>query len=197
MFFWDFGPRSPATGPGAGSIIATNCDRLELYVGGKHVATGLPDTRNYAHLAYPLVFVNLTVNGRDLPDLRVDGYVGTRLAASLRMSADTARDRLALTVDDSSIQADGTDTTRVTFRALDAYGNQRPYVTGDVTLTLAGPATLISENPFAFGTYGGVGGAFIRSAPGRTGLVTVTAEHPSLGQASASLTVTPASGQFL
>ena len=28
---------------------------------------------------------------------------------------------------------------RLTFRALDAYGNQRPYVSGDVTLTLAAP----------------------------------------------------------
>ncbi|HYZ53909.1 MAG TPA: hypothetical protein VE733_10510, partial [Streptosporangiaceae bacterium] len=91
----------------------------------------------------------------------------------------------------------GSDITRVTFRALDAYGNQRPYVTGDVTLSLAGPATLIAENPFAFGTYGGVGGAFIRSVPNRTGLVTVTAQHATLGTASARLTVTPAPCQFL
>jgi beta-galactosidase len=197
MFFWDFGAGSPADGPGPGAIIATNCDRLDLYVGGKHFATGTPDTRDYGSLAYPLVFVDLTVNGGSRPDLRIDGYVDGRLAASLRMSADTARDRLALTVDDTSIRADGTDTTRVTFRALDAYGNQRPYVTGDVTLSLAGPATLIAENPFAFGTYGGVGGAFIRSVPARTGLVTVTAEHPSLGHATGRLAVTQASGQFL
>jgi beta-galactosidase len=201
MFFWDFGPRSPATGPGAGSIIATNCNRLELYVGRKHFATGTPDRGGYGHLAYPLVFADLTVprsRRPALPDLRIDGYVDGRLVASLRMSADTARDRLALTLDDTSIQADGTDTTRVTFRALDAYGNQRPYVTGDVTLSLAGPATLIAENPFAFGTYGGVGGAFIRSQPGRSGLVTVTAQHATLGTATARLTVIPATGeQFL
>ena len=69
------------------------------------------------------------------------------------------------------IQADGSDATRLTFRALDAYGNQRPYVPGDVTLTLAGPATLVGDNPFPFGSYGGVGGSFARSAPGRTGPV--------------------------
>ena len=74
-------------------------------------------------------------------------------------------------------------------------GNQRPYVSGDVTLTLAGPATLVGDNPFPFGSYGGVGGAFARSVPGRTGLVTVTAEHPSLGRATARLTVTPALGR--
>ena len=118
-----------------------------------------------------------------------------RVAASVRMSADTSRDRLSLVADDTSIEADGSDTARLTFRALDAYGNQRPYVSGDVTLTLADPATLVGDNPFPFGKYGGVGGAFVRSAPGRTGLVTVTAEHPSLGHATARLTVTPALGR--
>lgn len=83
----------------------------------------------------------------------------------------------------------------LTFRALDAYGSQRPYVPGDVTLTLAGPSTLVDDNPFPFGSYGGVGGSFVRSAPGRTGLVTVTAEHSSLGHATVRLTVTPALGR--
>jgi beta-galactosidase len=195
MFFWDFGPGSPAAGPGPGSIIATNCDRLEIYVAGKYVTTAFPDTGHYGSLAYPLAVADLTVDGAGRPELRVDGYVGQRRAASLRMSADTARDRLVLTADDTSIEADGSDMTRLTFRALDAYGNQRPYVTGDVTLSLAGPATLISQNPFAFATYGGVGGAFVRSEPGRTGRVTVTAEHPALGHATVRLTVTPARAQ--
>jgi beta-galactosidase len=95
------------------------------------------------------------------------------------------------------IQADGSDATRLTFRALDAYGNQRPYAPGDVTLTLAGPATLVGDNPFPFGSYGGVGGSFARSAPGRTGpvTVTVTAEHSSLGRATVRLTVTSALGR--
>ena len=92
--------------------------------------------------------------------------------------------------DDGSIQADGADATRLTFRAVDAYGNQRPHVTGDVTLSLAGPATLVGENPFAFGTYGGVGGAFVRSQPGQAGLVSVTARHPLLGQAAVRIAVT-------
>ena len=108
------------------------------------------------------------------------------------MASDTSRDRLVLSIEDASIAGDGNDMTRITFRALDAYGNQRPYVTGDVTLAVAGPATLIAENPFAFATYGGVGGGFIRSQPGTSGTVTVTATHPTLGQASGSLVIAPA-----
>ena len=190
VFFWDFGPRSPAHGPGSHAMIATNCDRLEIYVGGRHLATGTPDARDFGYLAYPPVFADLTVDGSGRPDLRLDGYLGGQLVASARMSGDSARDRLALTADDASIRADGTDTTRVTFRAVDAYGNQRPHVTGDVSLSLIGPATLIGENPFAFGTYGGVGGAFVRSQPGQTGLVSVTARHPVLGQAAVRINVT-------
>ena len=110
--------------------------------------------------------------GGALPDLRVDGHAAMRLAAVLLMSADTSRDRLRLTADDTTITADGSDATRVTFRATDVYGNHRPHMTGEVTLTLTGPAVRIGQNPFAFGSYGG---AFVRSVPGKTGQVMVTA----------------------
>jgi len=161
-------------------------------VGGIHVATSAPDTLNYGSLAYPPVIVDLTVDGTGLPELQVNGYRGTQLAATLLMSADPRGDRLQLTADDTTIIADGSDATRITFRAVDAYGNHRPGVTGSVALSLAGPATLISQNPFQFGEYGGVGGGFIRSLPGKTGPVQVTAAHATLGQASVQVTVTAA-----
>ncbi len=211
VFFWDFGPASPA-GPGPSSMIATNCDRLEIYVGGRHVGTGWPDRTRFGNLAYPPVFTDLVVLGPSgllsrhglpaegqqnllaaggrLPELRIDGYVGPHLVTSLSASADTTRDGLALEADDDALQADGADATRITFRAVDAYGNQRPYGTGEVTLAVDGPAEINGDNPFAFGAYGGVGGAFIRSLPGRTGPVTVTASHPALGSATARITVT-------
>ncbi|HEY1672074.1 MAG TPA: glycoside hydrolase family 2 TIM barrel-domain containing protein [Streptosporangiaceae bacterium] len=197
LFFWDYGPSSPVNGPGPDSAIATNCDRLELFVDGRHLGTALPDTDSYPNLACPPAFADLSVPGTGLPELRIDGYVGTTLAATVTMASDPARDRLGLTVDDTSIVADGSDTTRVTFRALDAYGHQRPYVTGDVTLALTGPGVLVGDNPFAFGTYGGVGGAFVRSTVGGTGRVTVTATHPVLGSARGSVRVTPATGSYL
>lgn len=192
MFFWDFGPSSPAGGPGAGSIIATNCDRLELYLNGAHVTTGLPDTQQYGSLGYPPAVVDLAVDGTGLPELRIDGYLGTKLAATVLMSANPAQDQLELTADDTTIIADGSDTTRFTFRAVDAYGNHRPGATGTVALYLAGPATLIGQNPFPFGAYGGVGGGFIRSLQGATGQVHITAVHATLGQASVQVTVTAA-----
>jgi beta-galactosidase len=190
VFFWD--SHSPSAGPGPDSMFATNCDRLEIFAGGIHLATSTPDRRRFGHMAHPPAFADLTAHGHTFPDLRVDGYVGTRLAAVLLMSADTSRDRLQLTADDTTITADGSDTTRVTFRAADAYGNHRPGMTGKVTLTLTGPAVFIGQNPFAFGSYGGIGGAFIRSIPGKTGQVTVTAQHATLGSASVRVTVATA-----
>lgn len=135
--------------------------------------------------------VDLTATASGLPDLTIQGFVAGQLVTSVQMSCDPSRDRLALVLDDASINGDGTDATRFTIRALDAYGNQRPNPSGDVTLTLAGPATLVAENPFAFALYGGVGGGFIQSQPGTAGQVTLTAAHPTLGLTSAELTIVP------
>jgi beta-galactosidase len=187
VFFWDFGPDSPL-GPGPDAMIATNCDVLEIFVDGYHVATGSPDTTRFGSLAHPPVFADLLVDGSDRPELRIDGYFRGQLATSVRMSADTRRDRLELTAEDASILANGTDATRLTFRAVDAYGNQRPSATGLVHLSMAGPATLIGDNPFDFGAYGGVGGAFLRSKPGEAGPVSVTAHHRALGWATVQIT---------
>jgi beta-galactosidase len=194
-FFWD--NRTP---PGAAAMFATNCDRLEISLGGRHHATVTPDAATFGRLPHPPAFADLTAAGTPLPDLRADGYAGdsTRPAATLLMTADTSRDRLLLTADDAAVVADGSDATRITFRATDAYGNHRPGVTGDVTLSVAGPAVLIGSNPFPFGMSGGVGGAFLRSVPGETGTVTVTARHATLGEAAVTVRVGPVrSGSFL
>jgi beta-galactosidase len=193
VFFWDFGSGSPS-GPGSDAMIATNCDRLEIYFGSQHV-TGVPDTADYGSLDHPPVFVDLSaVDPASRPDLRVDGYVGAELVTTLQMSSDPSKDRLVLTIDDPIINGDGTDATRFTFRVLDAYQNQRPHVgsSDTVKLALTGPATLVADNPFPFGTYGGIGGGFIRSLPGASGPVTLSAIHPTLGQATGPLTVQPA-----
>ena len=78
------------------------------------------------------------------------------------------------------------------FRAVDAYGNQRRYASGEVRLHVTGPAELIGDNPFAFGEYGGLGAVWLRSLPGRSGPVTVIAEHPELGRARVMISVATA-----
>ena len=139
VFFWDFGPNSPPNGPGLGAMIATNCERLELYVDSRHLATASPDVKDYGNLAFPPVFVDLFADGSTLPELEIHGYVHDARVTRLRMSADPACDQLALVLEDCAIEADGSDMTRFTFRALDVYGNQRPGVSGDVDPVAVGP----------------------------------------------------------
>lgn len=187
-FFWDFGSGSPAAGPGKQAVIGTNCDRLEIYIDGRHTGTALPDAERFPHLIHPLVFADLSVHDTSsFPKLRIDGYVGHRQVISRSWTSDPAHDRLSLVADDSAIDADGSDATRVVFRAVDAHGNQRPYVTGKVSLSLSGPGVLVGDNPFAFDDFGGVGAVWIRSVSSRTGVVRLTARHPQLGSASVTV----------
>ena len=157
---------------------------------GGHVTTGLPAVDNplYSNLAYPPFLVQLP--RMDAPSvLRIRGYVGGQQVTEVQMSADAGGDHLAMSADDSSITADGSDMTRVVFRATDAYGNQRRYPDGDVTLSVTGPGVLIGDNPFAFGTYGGLGAVWVRSVARQSGTITVTAVHPELGRAQVHVRV--------
>ena len=191
VFCWD-----DTTPPGANSMIATNCDRLELSVSGTPWLSVTPDRETFGALSYPPAFADLTganvaagvAADAGLPDLQIDGYVNGRLVATVRLTADTSGDRLELTAADTAITADGSDATAITVRATDAYGNRRPGITGDVTLTVTGPGTLIAANPLPLATLGGVAGGFIRSQPGKTGPVVVTATHATLGRASVRMT---------
>jgi beta-galactosidase len=182
-FYWDFGPTSPVTDLPA-AMICANLDRLEVYVGGGHFATLTPDRAAYPHLPYPPSFADFrAVDGPARPELRIDGYLGDDLVASRRWSGDPAGDVLALAADHAEIDADGADATRLEFRAADRYGAPRPYVTGQVTLAVEGPAILVGESPFDFAAAGGAGAVWIRSRPGEPGTVTVRASHPGLGRA--------------
>jgi beta-galactosidase len=198
VFAWDFTAGTPPQGPGPNAMIATNCEQIEIFVDGAHTATGTPvlDAELYGRLSYPPALVDLTLapNGTQ-PELRINGYIGGQLVATVQMSSDTSGDYLGMTADDAAILADGSDMTRVTFRALDKYGNQRRTSGGEVILDVAGPGLVIGDNPFPFGEYGGLGAVWIRSVPDRLGTIRVTARHPTLGRAEvrieASASVTP------
>jgi beta-galactosidase len=203
-FFWDFGPGSPQTGPGPDALICTNCDKLVLYIGGKRHAAVRPDRGQFPHLRYPPAVANLQIHGTGLPDLRIDGYVDGRKVTSVTMSCNPARDRLRLRSTGKAIQADGSDATWVTFRVTDAHGNHRPGASGLVHLQVSGPAVLVGDNPFALDQAGGVGGVLVRSRPGRTGTVHVSAIHQLPGasgrvlrSSSVRLSVHHPRGRFL
>jgi len=189
-FYWDFGPNSPVTSLGARAMVCANLDRLEVYVGGVHHATVTPDTADYGHLPYPPSFVDFsTVDGSSHPELRIDGYLGASRVASRSFASDPSTDVLSVVADDSSIVADGSDATRVVFRAVDKYGQPRPYVGGDVQISVHGPGVLVGEKTFAFGDSGGVGAVWIRSVYHAPGQVTVRVSHDVLGAGEVTIQV--------
>ncbi|MGO9783221.1 MAG: glycoside hydrolase family 2 protein [Streptosporangiaceae bacterium] len=199
VFFWDLALADSPDGPGPDAMLASNCEQVEVFIGGDHAGTARPvlESELYGHLTYPPTLVDLVINGGGHPDLRIEGYVDGRQVTVVQMSSDPAGDRLAMAADDAQIAGDGSDATRVVFRAVDAYGNQRRYASGEVRLRVTGPGELIGDNPFAFGEYGGLGAVWLRSLPGRSGPVTVTAEHPQLGRARVTISVATAGRQSL
>lgn len=189
-FYWDFGPTSPVNQLDR-AMIWSNLDRLEVYVGGTHFATATPDTADFPHLPYPPSVVDFTgVDGGGHPELRIDGYLGSTKVASRSYSSDPAGDKLVASIDDQQLTGDGSDATRVVFRVVDRYRQPRPYVPGDVTFSVRGPAVLVGDNPFPLGDTGGTGAVWLRTLPNSPGTVTLTATHDTLGSATVSTRVT-------
>lgn len=190
-FYWDFNPDALPFEEGQKAMICSNCERLELYVDDKHFATVHPAADRFAYLPYPPSFVDLNnIDGSVNPELRIEGYVDDEEVIRRSFSSGTSEDELLLKVDDEELTADGSDTTRVVFRAVDKFGAPRPYVDGDLKLTLKGPAILIGENPFAFEDTGGVGAVWVRTQADKRGQIILRAEHPGLGSAEVQITAT-------
>lgn len=182
-FYWDFGPQT-LRGPGKHAAIFSNCDRLEILVGGKKKASVLPDRSGFPHLKYPPFFCDLDIevpkvkNKLIYPELRIIGYVGDRRVLARSFSADVTRDQFLLQADDDTLIADGSDATRLFFRVMDRHGAPRPFANGAVTFELAGPGVIVGDSPFTLlDDSGGVGAVWIKSLPNQTGTVVVTATY--------------------
>lgn len=194
-FFWDFGPTSPVTTLGDMATIWSNCDTLQAYINDNHYATLSPDTNRFPNTAFPPFYLDTTkLNASTLPELRVDGFVAGKKAVSRAFSGDTMGDKIKMTLHDPQLKADGIDSTLISFRGVDRFGNPRPYSQGNVTISIKGPGEYYGQlNPevpgpntgttgvFPFGENGGVGGVLIRTLNGKTGTITVQVSHPTLG----------------
>ncbi|MCW3840687.1 NEW3 domain-containing protein [Micromonospora yasonensis] len=222
-FYWDFGPTSPVTSLGTAATIWSNCDRLEAYLDGTHYATLTPDAAGFPYLAYPPFYLDTTgIDGSAKPELRLDGYVAGNLVLSRNFAGDPAGDRLLVWADDTELVADGSDGTRVGFRAVDKYGAPRPYADGLVTLDVVGPGAYVGEvvtlevkstpelvrpgeqatvtatvtnAAFPFGDNGGAGAVYVRTLAGLPGEITVRASHPTLGVGSVRITAASPQGE--
>jgi beta-galactosidase len=189
-FFWDFGPQTPR-GPGAHAAIFSNCRRLEVFLAGRRLAVLQPDSAGFPHLEYPPFFVDLDLDGSELPDLRIDGFVNDRLVLSQSYSANPAHDRFELAADDAELIADGSDATRIVFRVVDRFGVNRAFADGTVSFELTGPGVLVGDSPFSLAETGGAGAVWLKTLPGQTGKIEIRASHSKHGAQSLTVGVRP------
>jgi beta-galactosidase len=189
-FYWDFGQATPR-GPGKDAAIFSNCDRLELFVDGKHHSTIRPDRKNYPNLKYAPFFADLDLEEGGHPELRIDGYVASRLLLSRSFSSDAAKDQFLLDADDSAIVGDGVDATRVVLRVVDQFRAPRLYAKGDVKFELTGTGILVGDNPFSLTESGGAGAVWVKAHPASSGEIVLKAAHPTLGTKSVLIKVHP------
>jgi beta-galactosidase len=191
-FYWDSGGQSPK-GPGKNAAIFSNCDRLEIFVDGKKTAAVAPDRQNYPHILYPPFFCDLEIEAASgKPELRIDGYVGDRLALSQSFSADPKTDALFLAADDAELTGDGVDATRLVFKVVDKYGAERAFAGGEIAFAITGPGGIVGDNPFTLlDDSGGVGAVWIKTLSGGSGAIIVKAIHSTLGEKSVTINVRP------
>jgi beta-galactosidase len=148
------------------------------------VAEADPDRKQFPHLKYP-PFVGEAEDVRvGWGDLRIDGYIQGKQVISRSLSGKGVDQKFALLPDDTSLNADGADATRVVLRVTDEYDAIRPFANDAIRFELTGPAELIGDNPFSL--IGGTGAVWIRATE-QPGKVRLTAHHPYLGKQSIEL----------
>jgi len=171
------------------AVVSSNCDNLKFYLKGQLIADAKPDREQFKYLKYAPFDVDLTkVDLSSLwADLRIDGYIAGKQVISRQYSGHGLDQQFAVLPDDTTLIADGADTTRVVFRVTDEFDNIRPYAGDPIALTLEGPAEIIGDNPFAL--VGGTGAIWIR-AKQEAGMAVLTAKHPRLGEQKVTFTLT-------
>ncbi len=183
-------------------LVCSNCDHLKFSMRAQSlesnpwtlVAECDPDRQEFPHLAYaPFILETKAIDFSKLSfpwgDLRIDGYLKGQLVISKSLSGRGVDTKFMLLPDDTTLVADGADTTRVVLRVTDEFGAVRTYANDPVHFTLSGPADLIGDNPFSL--IGGTGAVWVRARQ-QGGAVTLTAKHPVLGTQTIQFTLTPA-----
>jgi beta-galactosidase len=126
-------------------------------------------------------------------DLKIEGYIQGKLAATRTLSGTGTDDRLLVKPDDAELDGDGRDATRVVLAATDRYGNLRPLATGAIQLSLTGPGEIVGENPFSLS--GGAGAVWVK-AKEAAGTIRLEARHQYLGKQTVEIRVRRAEVEY-
>jgi beta-galactosidase len=172
---------------GAKAVIFSNCDHLKLFVRDQMIAESDPDRESFPNLPHAPFQIAL---GRVPPgDLRVEGFLAGNKVIEKQYSSKGVDQQFVVAADDTTLTADGADTTRVVFMVTDEFGALRRYATASIVFDIEGPAEIIGDNPFSL--VGGCGALWIR-AKAEPGAVRLKATHPVLGTREVEFRMAPA-----
>jgi beta-galactosidase len=171
------------------AVVCSNCEHLKFYVNGKLLAEANPDRVEFKHLKYAPFSADLDKYRDGWGDLRIEGYIGGKLAISKTLSGGGVDRKFAVLADDTTLLADGADTTRVVLRVTDEFGAVQPFSDDAIRLELVGPAEIIGDNPFSL--VGGTGAIWVRALE-MSGKAKLTAIHPRLGVQQVEFEITAA-----
>jgi beta-galactosidase len=171
------------------AVISSNCDHIKLYIGDQLVTEADPDRKQFAHLRYPPFVISLNELFHKWGDLKLEGYIGGKRVITKRYSGKGVDQEFKLMPDDTTLVADGADTTRVVLRVTDEFDAIRPFANDAIQFSIEGPAEIIGDNPFSL--VGGTGAIWVR-AKEQAGKVRLTAVHPALGKRQVEFDLTAA-----
>ena len=193
-FYYAWGDRPGGNGPGVVPI-CSNCDHLKIYYNGRLRFELDPDRKTWAHLKYPPFTAPLTnLSFGTWGDLKIEGYIGGKLVATRTLSGDGTDDKLMVKPDDTELEGNGSDATRLVMAVTDSFGNYRPFATGAIHLSIAGPGEIVGENPFSLS--GGAGAVWIK-AKETPGTIRVTARHQYLDSVETEIRVRRADPEWI
>jgi beta-galactosidase len=183
---WSMGDRSE--GGNNPLYIFTNCDEVEVFGGPDRIGVYKPAVDEFPGLPHAPVKVDGmgTRWGDQFGDLRLVGYCDGKPVAEQWIACDGSPATLKLMLDDTELQADGADMTRLVFALVDKYDNVLPYVNRVISFEIEGPAELIGETPYAL--IGGQAALYVK-ARHEIGAVTIRAKADRVPNAEVSLTI--------
>ncbi len=186
--YWTYGDR--AGGGNNPLVIFSNCDELEVFIGGELLGKNKPDVEQFPHLAHAPFFVRwpLPYNpwGKPFGDLKIIGYLGGKAVATQEIAIDQKPHKLALYTSSPELNADGADMAWVVACVEDKFGNRLPYRMALVDLKLEGDGELIGQTPLML--VSGSSACFVRA--GHTaGKLKITASTPGLESAGITISL--------
>lgn len=176
------------------ALVSSNCEHLKFYVNGKLVAEADPDRKQFPHLKYAPFSADLSNSLKDWGDLGIEGYIRGKQVISRSFSGKGADQKFVVAPDDTTLVADGADSTRVVLRVTDEFGAIRPFAADAIRLQISGPAEIVGDNPFSL--VGGQGAVWIRALE-VAGKAKLTAVHPVLGVQQVEFDITAAEPEIV